>query len=470
MPEPENVEGHVETPAVPPQGDPVPNRGSLSPEAKAVVEAVNQRYGEMTRKIDAKWKDLEEKHGPVAHELQELKAEVKQQFKAEAEAIADLEITQKTTDRQIAALAAISATDEPYAAQGLESQALDPADPRIRPEYKAAINAWLRAPNQSGNVRVGSDHAEVLSAGATYVEGQIRAAGDPTAQLSADWGPSGGFFSRPQFEQAVDRQVIDISPTRAYAMVKPVTGFQYVGVLRTDNIDAARQGSETGVRTVATEKARYIEYTIDLNEDYVYPAISYKAQQIPGTDLESELLDDAGFSFGQNEGTATTTGGGVGEAEGFMTNTLVEEIDSAVVGTIDVTDCLNLMFKVPTGGTRLNPAHRRRGMFAIGSDALADLMSEKDGLGNFMWRPSTVSGDPSLLHGRPWDEWPDMAAVATNAYPVAYADFRAFYRLAIRAGLFVVRVENPPLSQIHIQRYYGGRVWDFMAGKKLKVA
>src|SRR3546814_8602877 len=63
------------------------------------------------------------------------------------------------------------------------------------------------------------------------------------------------------------------------------------------------------------------------------------------------------------------------------------------------------------------------------------VMLLKDGNGQYLWRPNSQAGQPSLLLGYPVREAEDMATVGAGALPIAFGDFRAGYTIVERLGM-----------------------------------
>ena len=98
----------------------------------------------------------------------------------------------------------------------------------------------------------------------------------------------------------------------------------------------------------------------------------------------------------------------------------------------------------------------------------------KDGQNNYLWQPAFVAGQPETILGRPVVEAIDMPDVAANAFPIAFGDFNAGYRIVDRLDLSIL--VNPYLlatqgmTRIHATRRTGAGVIQPKAIRKLKMA
>src|SRR3546814_14662388 len=86
------------------------------------------------------------------------------------------------------------------------------------------------------------------------------------------------------------------------------------------------------------------------------------------------------------------------------------------------------------------------------------VMLLKDGNGQYLWRPNSQAGQPSLLLGYPVREAEDMATVGAGALPIAFGDFRAGYTIVERLGMstLVAPYSAKPFVEFYSRRPVGG--------------
>ena len=96
----------------------------------------------------------------------------------------------------------------------------------------------------------------------------------------------------------------------------------------------------------------------------------------------------------------------------------------------------------------------------------------KDSQGRSFWSPSLADGTPATLLGRPVVYAEDMPAVAANAFPIAFGNFRAGYLIADQGGLRITfddNISTPGLLKWYVRRRVGGCILDSEAIKVLRV-
>jgi HK97 family phage major capsid protein len=75
--------------------------------------------------------------------------------------------------------------------------------------------------------------------------------------------------------------------------------------------------------------------------------------------------------------------------------------------------------------------YRGRGFWVMNDSTAAYIRKLREGTGatagNFLWQPGLQAGQPDSLLGRPVVTDPAMAAMAINAYSIAFGDFSAYF-------------------------------------------
>lgn len=100
----------------------------------------------------------------------------------------------------------------------------------------------------------------------------------------------------------------------------------------------------------------------------------------------------------------------------------------------------------------------------------------KDGsTGTFLLMTSGIANAPATtLLGRPVVEAPDMPSIAGGAFPIAFGDFAAGYRIFDRVALSVLRdpysQATNGMTRFHGRRRVAGGVGKPEAIRKLKIA
>ena len=96
----------------------------------------------------------------------------------------------------------------------------------------------------------------------------------------------------------------------------------------------------------------------------------------------------------------------------------------------------------------------------------------KDGSGQYLWRDSSVAGQPPMLLGRPVEFDEGLPAVEAGSRPIAFGDFQQAYVIVDRLGLRMAR--DPFTAKPHVLfdafKRTGGGAAEFHAIKFLQIA
>ena len=117
-------------------------------------------------------------------------------------------------------------------------------------------------------------------------------------------------------------------------------------------------------------------------------------------------------------------------------------------------------------------AYRQNASWITNKDVLFTIMKMKDSTGQFLWQPSLQAGKPDSFLGYSITEAEDMPAVAANAFPLAFGDFRQGYLIVDRMGTRVLRdpFSNKPYVGFYTTKRVGGKLANSEAIKLLKIA
>jgi HK97 family phage major capsid protein len=121
----------------------------------------------------------------------------------------------------------------------------------------------------------------------------------------------------------------------------------------------------------------------------------------------------------------------------------------------------------------LRARYRNNAQWVTNKLVLAALRKYKEATTNaYMWSGPTAAGQPSTFFGYPITEAEDMPAVAANAFPIAFGDFREGYLIADRVGMRITRDEitTPGYVKFYVRRRTGGKLRNTQAIKLLKIA
>jgi HK97 family phage major capsid protein len=321
------------------------------------------------------------------------------------------------------------------------------------PQHKAAFEAYVR----KGEV------------------GQLRDLESKALSVGSD--PDGGYLVPDELERAVNRAVKDISPIRAIAGIRQVSGSVYKKPFAITGAEAGWIG-ETAARP-ETDTPTLAELSFPTMELYAMPAATSALLDDSAVNIDEWIAEEVRDSFAQQEGTAFVTGNGTAKPKGFLDYTKVDNatwswgnigfIKTGVDGAFPTTNpgdkLIDLVYAVKSG-------YRANGTFVFNRAAQAVIRKMKDGDGNYLWQPAAKAGDASMLMGFPVAESEDVPAIATDSYSVAFGDFRRGYLIVDRVGIRVLRdpYSSKPYVLFYTTKRVGGGVQDFDAIKLLKFA
>jgi HK97 family phage major capsid protein len=164
-----------------------------------------------------------------------------------------------------------------------------------------------------------------------------------------------------------------------------------------------------------------------------------------------EATADASRDFGNLENVVS------GKADGFLTPT----------ASASPADCLiDLIGK-------LKEKHLPGATFLMNRATKAAVRKFKAySTGDFIWQPGIKAGQPDELLGYPIATSGSMPAVAADAYPLAFGNFKRGYTIVDRIGIRVLRdpYSNKPYVGFYTTKRVGGFVKDSQAIKILKIS
>lgn len=288
-------------------------------------------------------------------------------------------------------------------------------------------------------------------------------------------GADGGYLVPPETERAVMSALKDISPIRAIAQVRQVSGSVYKKPFATTGF-AYGWVAETASRP-QTNTPTLAELAFPTMELYAMPAATATLLDDSAVDIDAWIAEEVRDTFAQQEGTAFVSGDGSNKPKGFLS------YDKEVAGSEEWGEIAYIKTGVDGAFPASNPSdklidliytlkagYRANGTFVFNRGTQAAIRKMKDGDGHYVWQPASAAGEPSLLMGYPVVESEDMPAITTDSYSVAFGDFRRGYLIVDRVGIRVLRdpYSAKPYVLFYTTKRVGGGVQDFNAIKLLK--
>lgn len=338
--------------------------------------------------------------------------------------------------------------------------------------YKSAFLAWVRNPADPERRMALQQRAK-----------ELKRVGDDdfetrASQTVTSTGSAGGFALPEVIERQILRLALDISPIRQIATVRTVgspdykelvdlggAGFEWVGEgdprAQTNTPDLAEIAPTFGM---ASAKPQASEESLD---DLFF-------------DVENWLVSSAAEAIAKGEGAAFVSGDGVKKPTGFLAG-------PAPVATADASRAFGTLQYVASGQAAALPTsadvfldlvyslrarYRANARWVTSKAVLAALRKYKDSQGQYLWQPSMQAGQPATFLGYAVTEVEDMPAVAANAFPLAFGDFKEGYLICDRVGMRITRDEitTPGFVKFYVRKRVGGKLRNTQAIKLLKIA
>lgn len=339
-------------------------------------------------------------------------------------------------------------------------------------EYREAFIDWMRAPG---------DHERQAKVGACAkaLEAKAKASREMRAtQTVAGTAASGGYALPKSIESAIARLSVDISDIRSISTVRQVGTTDYHEVFDVNGAGFEWVG-ETDTRN-QTNTPDFADVAPTFGMASAKPQASEESLDDLFFDVESWLISSVAETIAAGEGAAFVSGNGTKKPTGFLAG-------PAPVSTADSGRAFGTLQYIASGQAAALPtsldtmydiiyslrARYRRNARWVGAKALySALRKYKDTTNQYLWQPTLISGQPDMFMGYPVMEAEDMPAVAANAFPLAFGDFREGYLIADRVGMRITRDEitTPGMVKFYCRKRVGGKLRNTQAIKLLKIA
>jgi len=300
---------------------------------------------------------------------------------------------------------------------------------------------------------------------------------------------AGGYAVPEVIQTEIHQKLLDISPVRQVARVVTAGTSDYKELVdvRGGGYGWVGEGdtrSETG--TPGLE-----EVAPTFGMIYAYPKASEESMQDIFFDVQGWLTREAVARFAQGEGIAFITGNGTKKPTGFLDGAPVSTGDEAsparsfgvlqyfATGTSDGFGELatSSPFNYPADVLYdtlygLKRGYRNNATWMMNKATMGRVRKFKDADGDYLWTPGLEMGQPDRLLGYPVAEAEDMPDIGTNAFPIAFGDFREGYLIVDLAGIRATmdEVTEPGQVKWYIRKRVGGKLLNDDAIKLVKCA
>ncbi|MGI6245165.1 MAG: phage major capsid protein [Pseudochelatococcus sp.] len=293
--------------------------------------------------------------------------------------------------------------------------------------------------------------------------------------LSAGSGPDGGYLTPDSVEREVLARLGAISPMRALASVRLISGAAYKGAI-TKTAAAAGWVAETGART-QTSSPVLAELDFPALELYALPAATQTLLDDAVVNIEEWLVSEVETVFAEQEGKAFIVGTGTGQPTGIVSYPTVAHADwewgkigatpTGVSGGFPASDPADILLDLIYS---LKASYRQNGAFLMSRKTQSAVRKLKASDGHYMWQPPASADQAASLFSFPIVEAEHMPDIGADSLSIAFGDFRRGYLIVDRAGVRVLRdpYSAKPYVLFYTTKRVGGGVQDFDAIKLLK--
>ncbi len=295
--------------------------------------------------------------------------------------------------------------------------------------------------------------------------------------LSVGSDPDGGYLVPTELEQSVNHAVRTVSPIRAIAGIRQVSGSVYKKPFSTTGAETGWV-AETAARAT-TNTPTLAALTFPTMELFAMPAATTALLDDSAVNIDQWIAEEVRDAFAQQEGAAFINGNGTAKPKGFLAYTTVDNaswswgnigflktgVNGGFAATNPADKIIDLVYTLKAG-------YRANGTFVFNRATQAAIRKMRDNNGDYIWQPASRAGEASMLMGFPVAESEDMPNMAQDALAVAFGDFRRGYLIVDRVGIRVLRdpYSSKPYVLFYTTKRVGGGVQDFDAIKLLKFA
>lgn len=288
--------------------------------------------------------------------------------------------------------------------------------------------------------------------------------------LRTDSNVDGGFLMHESFDNNIIKPVTEISRLRGVARTKRVDAIAENMALRTSLVQSYWTGEG---EAFIIGSSKYARPRVPVHSLTTFTEITNKALLGSSYNMDNEILSDFAESRALVEGTGFVNGNGVEKPRGFLDASLqqlaaasdpqlIRVINGSGSNTFTFDDLINLTGELKDG---YNPA------YSMNRKTLAFIRTLKDDAGNYIWRAGNMGAQvPNQINGDPYVILPDMPIIASDATPIAYADWARFYTIVDAWTAIMIRNQyiKKGFVVFTMESFLGGDVTLGEAGVLLK--
>jgi HK97 family phage major capsid protein len=293
--------------------------------------------------------------------------------------------------------------------------------------------------------------------------------------LSIGVPADGGYVVPAEVETEITRLMTHISPIRAIAGVRQVSGAVYKRPITVTGPQTGWVG-ETASRPT-TNSQTLAELSYPTTELYAMPAATSAFLDDAAVDVGQWIADEVNAAFAAQETTAFVSGDGNNKPSGFLSGTKVAEsswawgslgyLATGTSGALPASHASDILIDLVYA---LKAGYRQNASWVMNRKTQAALRKLKDVDGNYLWQPAAAADGRASFMGFPLVEAEDMPNIAANSFSVAFGDFKRGYLIVDRQGVSVLRdpFSAKPYVLFYTTKRVGGGIADYDAIKLLK--
>ncbi len=285
----------------------------------------------------------------------------------------------------------------------------------------------------------------------------------------------GGYVVPAEVETEITRLMTHISPIRAIAGVRQVSGSVYKRPITVTGPQTGWVG-ETASRPT-TNSQTLAELSYPTTELYAMPAATTAFLDDAAVDVGQWIADEVNAAFAAQETTAFVNGDGTNKPSGFLSGTKVAEtswawgslgyLATGTSGALPSSHASDILIDLVYA---LKAGYRQNASWVMNRKTQGALRKLKDADGNYLWQPAANADGRASFMGFPLVEAEDMPNIAANSFSVAFGDFKRGYLIVDRQGVSVLRdpFSAKPYVLFYTTKRVGGGIADYDAIKLLK--
>lgn len=295
--------------------------------------------------------------------------------------------------------------------------------------------------------------------------------------LSVGVGADGGYVVPAETETEITRLMTAVSPIRAIAGVRQVSGSVYKRPISVTGPAVGWVGETAARPTTASQTLAELSYPT--TELYAMPAATSAFLDDAAVDVGQWIADEVNVAFAAQETTAFVSGDGVNKPRGFLSVPTVAEtswswgslgyVPTGLSGALPASNASDVLIDLVYA---LKAGYRQNASWVMNRKVQGTLRKLKDADGNYLWQPAATADGKARFMGFDLVEAEDMPNIAANSMSIAFGDFRRGYLIVDRQGVSVLRdpFSSKPYVLFYTTKRVGGGIADYDAIKLLKFA